>query len=198
VTGRFVNKRILSWCLGDGPELVQLVQDYEFVKSRRNGSGHEFVVPIAGRLLEHALQELRYTLELAVPARPEDRYTIMDLWPKFQNTVKKEYRQLWDEVAAVCQQLNDTVVIRNWQTHSNEWARELSRSEAMEFISAVLCIFEKVYCQSCSSFVRVCEAPQGGVSCKKGCLRYLPASGAQNESGAGHVEESSGESGVAP
>jgi len=75
----FVNERILSWSLGDGPELIQLMQDYEYVKSHQDDSGHEFVVPIAGRLLEHTLQQLRYTLKLAIPAEPNERYTIGDI-----------------------------------------------------------------------------------------------------------------------
>lgn len=178
VDDRFVNKRILSWSLGDGPELVHLMQDYEYVESHRDdGSGHEFVVPIAGRLLEHALQELRYTLEIAIPAKPDERYTIGDIWPKFRKTAKR-FPPFWDRAGQLCEQLNDTVVIRNWGTHSNDWARSLSRDEALEFIDVVLDLFQKVYCKKCGSFVRKCRAPQGGLSCKRGCLSYLPTSSA--------------------
>ncbi len=175
VGDRFVNRRILSWSLGDGPELVQLMQDYEYVKSHRDDSGHEFVVPIAGRLLEHALQELRYTLEIAIPAKLDERYTIGDIWPKFLKTAKR-YRLFWRDAGPLCEQLNDTVVIRNWGTHSSDWARSLSRGEALEFIDVVLDLFQKVYCKTCGSFVRKCKVPQSGLSCKKGCLSYLPAS----------------------
>ena len=169
----FVNKRILSWSLGDGPELVQLIQDYDYVKSPRDCSSHEFIVPIAGRLLEHTLQQLRYTLGLAIQAKPDERYTIGDIWPTILKTARK-YKPFWDDAERLFNQLNDTVVIRNWETHSNDWARSLSREEAQDFIDVVLCLFDKVYCKDCNSFLQKCEAPEDGLSCKKGCLSYLP------------------------
>ena len=196
VADRFVNKRILSWCLGDGPELVQLMEDYEFVRSHRDDSGHEFVVPIAGRVLEHVLQETRYTLELAIPAKPDERYTIGDIWGKFCSTVRRKYKPLWREIKEACKELGDTAIIRNWGTHSNDWARSLSRPEAMEFIDAVLFLFGQVYCQTCSSFVRICKAPQHGVSCNKGCLSYLPASASEVDPEEARAEETSTESQV--
>lgn len=174
LTDSFVNRRILSWNLDSGPELVQMQQDYDFVRSQKDILAPEVVVLVAGRLLEHALQTLRYSLRLAVPARRDERYTISPLWDSFRSTAKKRYGPLWARIEGTCEKLNDTVVIRNWGTHSNEWSRSLSRDEGMEFIDAVLSLFERVYCEKCGSFVRVCEAPQRGVSCKKGCLAYFP------------------------
>jgi ribosomal protein L23 len=181
----FMNKRILDWSLGQGPLIVDMQGDYEFVRNNKDIRPHEQVVPIAGRLLEHMLQELRYSLQLAVQARPDERYTIGDLWPTFYSTVKKRYWSLWEAMEVICRELNDTVVLRNWETHGDEWAKELSKAEAMQFIEPVIAVYEKVYCQRCTMFVQACDVPRGGVSCKRGCLVYFAvASGPDAETDA--------------
>ena len=174
---RFINKRILDWSLENGPEIVDMEGDYEFVRNQMHSMAHENVAPVAGRLLESMLQELRYSLRLAVEAKRDDRYTIGDLWPKFMSSCSKRLKGLWGEIEPLCTSLNDTVVIRNWETHASEWAKELSRNEAMQFVEGVLTLYPKIFCQKCSTFVEACEIPQGAASCRKGCLLY-PAKGA--------------------
>lgn len=173
---KFVNKRILHWALEDGPNVVDLEGDYDFLQRQRLAMGHEYLAPVAGRLLENMLQELRYSLRLAVEARRDDRYTIGDLWPGFMSTCRKKLKGLWGVIEAICTPLGETVVIRNWETHSNEWAKELSRAEAMQFIDGVMLLYPKVFCQKCATFVEMCDTPQGVASCRKGCLLYLDSS----------------------
>ena len=170
---KFVNKSILHWALKDGPQVVDLEGDYDFLQKQRSAISHEYLAPVAGRLLENLLQELRYSLRLAVEARRDDRYTIGDVWPGFISRCRKKIKGLWSEIEAICTPLGETVVIRNWETHSNELAKELSRVEAMRFIDGVMLLYPKVFCQRCSSFVGICDTPQGAASCRKGCLLYL-------------------------
>ncbi len=170
---KFVNKRILHWTLKDGPNVADWEADYDFLQRHKLAMGHEYVAPIAGRLLENMLQELRYSLRLAVEARRDGRYTIGDLWPGFTSTCRKKLKGLWSVIEPICTPLGDTVVIRNWETHGNEWAKELSHSEAMQFIDGVVLLYPKVFCQKCASFIEICGIPQGATSCRKGCLLYL-------------------------
>lgn len=170
--GQFVNKRILDWSFGEGPQIVDMEGDYQFIQNNKGSTPHEITAPVAGRLLENVLQELRYSLKLAVEARRNERYTIGDLWPKFMSTSRKKLKGFWAAVERDCMSLNNTVVLRNWETHSNEWAREISREEALSFIDGVLFIYEKTFCQKCASFIGLCDRPQGAVSCKKGCVFY--------------------------
>ena len=116
-------------------------------------------------------------MRLAVQARHDERYTIGDLWPTFRSTVKKRYKSLWEAVQVVCDELNDTVVLRNWETHGDDWGKDLSRAKAMQFVEPVLSLYESVYCPGCGMFIQACDVPQGGLSCKRGCLTYLPNGG---------------------
>jgi energy-coupling factor transporter ATP-binding protein EcfA2 len=179
---KFINKRILHWALTQGPNIVDPEGDYEFLQKQKQLQSHEHLAPIAGRLLESMLQELRLSLRLAVEARRDERYTVGDLWPGFRSTCQKKYKGLWLKIEATCESLNSTIVIRNWETHSNEWAKELSRTEAMQFIDGVLLLYTKVFCQTCGSSIEKCETPRGAASCKKGCLLYL-----ENSASVGHA-----------
>ena len=149
----FINKQILDWSLGRGPQIIDMEGDFAYLMCNKNKLHHEYTAPIAGRLFESILQELRYSLKLAVEAKRDEKYTIGDLWPKFMSSVRKHIKYLWAEIEPLCNTLNDSKVIRNWETHSTEWAKELSRDEAMLFIETVMNLYEKVYCTDCSCFI---------------------------------------------
>jgi recombinational DNA repair ATPase RecF len=173
---RWVNKRILDWSVDHGPVLMDMQNDFDYIRTHRDDTPHEHIAPIAGRLLEHLLQRERYLLGLSLRAKPDDRYTIGDIWPAFLSAVKKRYKGLWDGISTICEDLDNTTVIRNWTTHSIDWASDLSRQEALEFIDGVLSLYEKLYCTTCGHFVEESSAPRGAAACARGCLVYLPPS----------------------
>ncbi len=171
---RFANQEIIDWSLESGPAIHDMVHDYSYLLEKQSAVAYQFLVPPAGRLLESVLQQLRFSLELAVPARPGDRYTIGDIWGKFRSDASKKYPGLWRHIARECDELDDTWIVRNWGTHGTTEARELTRAEAMQFIGPILALYPKLVCQNCGLVVKVSGTPKGAVACRCGALNYQP------------------------
>lgn len=168
---QFVNKRIIDWSLEEGPILEDPEGDYDVLKASIGQRPHEQVIPIAGRLLEEILHNLRFGLSIAVSAKPGDRYTIGDLFPPFQKKLK-DFPALKLALDAVCSELNNTWGVRNWSTHYNDWATELSAAEGKQFMIPVKTLYELVYCDKCRSFVSKSDTDPKIAKCRKACLVY--------------------------
>jgi hypothetical protein len=177
---KFVNKQILSWSLEEGPVIQDPEDDYEYLVRQLNNIDIHLLVPIAGRLLESILQQLRYSLQLAIPAKPDERYTLGDLFPKFKSDCGKKHKTLWNSIKELCDNLSNTWGIRNWDTHANEWAKDLSQEECKQFVEPVIELYKFIFCSSCRSFIHLGNIPAGIISCKKGCLCYQPNNQQEN------------------
>ncbi len=169
----FVNLKITDWSKEDGPKISDMVRDYEkLCTDIKDGVPHMDLVHPATLILEEMLQGLRYSLKLAVPAKPDERYDIGDIWPKFVSSCEKKFKALWDTIQSEVKELNNTITERNWLIHLNQAAKELSRNEVMQFVNPIVNLYPKVYCASCNMFVEEASHPQGVIACKKGCLKY--------------------------
>jgi len=177
VAQNFVNKVIHKWTIDDGPDLREPEDErQELERSLSEGSAHQISV-VAGRLLEHILQEMRYSLGLRVQAKRGEQYEIGDLWPAFYSEVKRSYPNLYTASRRALDALDVRWPIRNWLgAHWNTWARNTSRSSAVEFGRAVGDLFDVVFCRVCHRFVSPSPAPLGQLSCKCG-TRLYPAAG---------------------
>jgi hypothetical protein len=167
----FVNKRIVDWTLEDGPIIDDPEGDYDVLQNGLGNKAHEQLLPIAGRLLEEILHNMRFGLSLAVSAKPGEQYTIGDIFPTF-NKKLSEFPGLLEDLKYICDQLKSTWGIRNWSTHYNEWALELSGEEAKQFIMPVMSLYQKTFCPKCRSFIFKSDTDVGATRCKKGCLVY--------------------------
>jgi recombinational DNA repair ATPase RecF len=173
----FVNKVIHKWTLDEGPDLREPEDERKSLdRLIQDGSSQE-IAAMAGRLLEHTLHEMRYSLRLGVQAKRGELYEIGDLWPAFYATVKREYPSLYERARREMDALDVRWPLRNWVgAHWNTWARNVPRTSAMEFASAVRGLFDLVFCSECRRFVAPSSTPLGQLSCRCGRTIY-PAPG---------------------
>lgn len=177
VANNFINKIIHKWTIDEGPDLREPEDERKEIDHLiSEGSGKEIAV-MAGRLLEHILQEMRYSLRLSVEAKRGEQYEIGDLWPAFYATVKKVYPGLYDRARATLDALDVRWPVRNWiGAHHNHWAQNVSRSTAIDFARAVSDLYDLVFCGSCRRFISPSATPLGQLSCRCGEKIY-PAPG---------------------
>ena len=177
VANNFINKVIHKWTIDEGPDLREPEDERKDIDHLvSEGSGKEIAV-MAGRLLEHILQEMRYSLRLSVQAKRGEQYEIGDLWPAFYTTVKKDYPTLYNEARLVLDALDVRWPVRNWiGAHHNPWAQNVSRSIAIDFAKAVGALYDLLFCASCRRFIAPSATPIGQLSCRCGD-RIYPAPG---------------------
>jgi hypothetical protein len=177
VANNFVNKIIHRWTIEEGPDIREPEnerQDLDHVISE--GSGEDIAV-LAGRLLEHILQEMRYSLRLSVQAKRGELYEIGDLWPGFYASIKKNYPTLYARARDTLDSLDVRWPVRNWiGAHRNNWARNVPRNTAVEFARAVGTLFDLLFCPECRRFVEPSPTPLGQLACRCGGIIY-PAAG---------------------
>lgn len=167
---RFLIVKFTKWTLGRGPHVLGLVNDRDKLHTSIGERDAQELASEAGRFLESDLLELRYSLELAVPARRGETYTIGDILPKLMKVLKK-CEALWLPVGPACERLNGSK-IRNYGSHGEEWMRDLSDSEAKDFAEAVLEFGAGIRCQECSNVLRIIDGPKCLFMCKCGKLRH--------------------------
>lgn len=175
----FVNKVIHKWTMEDGPDLREPEDERKALDRLIESGTSEEIAVMSGRLLEHLLQEMRYSLRLSVQAKRGEVYDIGDLWPAFYSTIKKDYPTLYASGQNAFDALNIRWPLRNWiGAHRNTWARNVSRKTAVEFAAATIKVFDLVFCPTCRRFVMPSATPLGQLSCRCG-TRIYPAPGKQ-------------------
>jgi len=177
VANNFINKMIHKWTIEEGPDLREPEDERkEIDRLISEGSGKEIAI-MAGRLVEHILQEMRYSLRLSVQAKRGENYEIGDLWPAFYATVKKDYPSLYNHARTTLDALDVRWPVRNWiGAHHNQWAQNVSRTTAIDFARAVGDLYDLVFCGSCRRFIAPSATPLGQLSCRCGEKIY-PAPG---------------------
>lgn len=177
VANTFINKVIHKWTIDEGPELREPEDERrEIERLLGDGSGEQIAV-MSGRLLEHILQEMRYSLRLSVQAKRGEQYELGDLWPAFYATVRRDFPMLYGESRQSLDDLDLRWPVRNWiGAHWNGWARNVPRNTAVEFAKAVRDLFDRLFCSSCRRFVAPSTAPLGQLACRCGEKIY-PAAG---------------------
>ena len=177
VANSFINKVIHKWSIDEGPDIREPEDERKAIDDLiSEGSGKE-IAAMAGRLVEHILQEMRYSLRLSVQAKRGEQYEIGDLWPAFYGMVKKDYPALYIQARLVLDALDVRWPVRNWiGAHHNHWAQNVSRSIAIDFAKAVGAMYDLLFCASCRRFIAPSATPIGQLSCRCGDRLY-PAPG---------------------
>ncbi len=173
----FVNKVIHKWTIDEGPDLREPEDESRAIGRLVSDGSADEIAMMGGRLLEHILQEMRYGLRLSVQAKRGEQYEIGELWPAFYSTIRKDYPSLYEQARSLLDALDVHWPVRNWiGAHRNNWARNVSRSAAVDFAIAVRDLFDLVFCNSCRRFVVPTATPLGQLSCRCGG-RIYPAPG---------------------
>ncbi|MFQ5790396.1 MAG: hypothetical protein ACE5JI_07965, partial [Acidobacteriota bacterium] len=173
VAQTFVNKVIHKWTIEEGPDLREPEDERQAIDRLISDGPAEQIAVMAGRLLEHTLQEMRYTLRLSVQAKRGERYEIGELWPAFYAAIKRDYPTLYGAARGTLDSLDIRWPVRNWiGAHWNTWARNVSRNVAIEFARAVRDLFDRVFCTSCRRFIAPSATPLGQLACRCGDRIY--------------------------
>ncbi len=179
VSANYINKTIFNWTIERGPDLREPKDERDRLKELLKDASAEEIASMAGRLLEHILQEMRYGLSLSVQAKRSERYEIGELWPPFYKKMRGDYPTFYAATKSTLESLNLNWPIRNWVGgHSNDWAKLASRADAVQFGEAVAALFDAVFCPQCRKFIAPSNAPIGQLSCPRG-ERVYPAPGKQ-------------------
>jgi hypothetical protein len=177
VSANYVNKVIHNWTIAGGPDLREPKEERERLRELLRDGSPEEIASMAGRLFEHTLQEMRYSLKLSVRAKRSERYEIGELWPPFYKKMREDYPTFYARTKSTLESLNLNWPIRNWiGGHSNDWAKLAPRADAVQFGEAVAGLFDAVFCARCRKFIAPSSAPIGQLSCPRGELAY-PAPG---------------------
>jgi len=177
VKSRFVNKVIHNWTLEEGPDLSEPEDEAshlaQLITSAKSPDAVRDAVVAAGRLLEHILQEMRYSLRLSVQAKRGERYEIGEIWPSFCKRAQGRYPGFYQKCEVTLDALDIRWPIRNWVgAHFNDWASGVSSRDGREFAESVGRLFNCVFCSECRRFIEPSMVPAGQLSCHCGQLLY--------------------------
>lgn len=114
VANNFINKVIHKWSIDEGPDIREPEDERKEIDRLISDGSPEEIAVMSGRLLEHILQEMRYSLRLSVQAKRGEQYEIGDLWPAFYATVKRDYPTLYSQAHLILDALNVRWPVRNW------------------------------------------------------------------------------------
>jgi recombinational DNA repair ATPase RecF len=153
---RFKNIEICEWIKDRGPilddtklEIQKLKEHFTNPKIDKN-----ILASATGTFLELILCKLRYSLELSIPAKYQDKYTIGDIWDNLYSKLKKN-KEFYGLNSKVIDAINSSKFIRNTNgCHYNEWAQGVSKDEIRQFTSNVIRFYEIVYCSNCNSLIK--------------------------------------------
>ena len=173
VKGQFLNKVIHKWTLEEGPDLREPEEERERLDRLLVEGEASQIAGEAGRLLEHILQEMRYSLRLSVQAKRGELYEIGEIWPAFYSTMRKGYPGFYEKCGETLDALDIRWPMRNWVgAHFNHWASRISREDVLEFGHTVSELFDRVFCKACRRFIEPSMTPAGQLSCRNGHLIY--------------------------
>jgi len=177
VKGQFLNKVIHKWTLEEGPDLREPEEERKNINTLLVDGTAPQIAGEAGRLLEHVLQEMRYSLRLSVQAKRGELYEIGEIWPAFYSAMRNSYPAFYEKCGETLDALDIRWPVRNWVgAHFNHWAARVSRNEVVEFGRTVGELFDRVFCKDCRRFIEPSMTPAGQLSCRCGHLIY-PVSG---------------------
>lgn len=140
----------------------------ELDQALSHAANPERIGRLAGAVLEAELREIRVAWRLAVPARPDERYTIGDIWPVLNKKLTKgRLRESFTtQIEAHRDRIDGLAPIRNWSAHPNDWS-DLTRGSADAFAVAAKGLVQAFACAECGR--RLVLETSGAVMCPKHC-----------------------------
>ena len=160
----FSNTRLVllkRWSMDQGADCWEYpLSDWEYYEEQAKNGRPQDAIAGTGRNLEKFLCRMRGNLGLAVPAKPDDLYTIGDLYPDFWKWVRQHPIDRPDrpdfpqELQSLQKELDEVWRLRNWSgAHFNEWAQTVTPEESLSFLNAVKRLVGAFECPVCKSLV---------------------------------------------
>lgn len=160
---QFKEFNISRWNFMKGPTIVsrnhELKDDMICKALETNNS--RLIAAACGVTLEMICQKLSVSLEISIHRKPDDKYTIGDLWPGIKKVFKKS------PISALCDKIDSLLVIRNiLGCHYNEWANSLSDSEVREFANSVQELYNYCFCEKCGGWISISDDKEIVADCR--------------------------------
>jgi len=174
--------QIKSWSLEDGPRIGEYLEARDrLLVSLESGSAKEVGLHLMS-LMDEWLAEARYAYSVAVPAKPDEQYTLSEIWAPFAKTVRKVGKLLSSDLGGATERIDalaDLPAIRNaLPAHENEFAREFPREVIVEVAQSAVALVDALYCSECRCFAKPIpnRFSPSIVHCSCRALQYLPPS----------------------
>ncbi|MCA9806308.1 MAG: AAA family ATPase [Cyanobacteria bacterium HKST-UBA02] len=150
--------QIKRWSLAAGPQVGDYGQAKEQLQQSMDGGVAKEVALGLMWLMDEWLGEARFAYQVSVPAKPDERYTLTDIWNPFAKVIKRLGLALDSGLGGavdLVRQLHDLPAIRNaLSAHENEFAREFPRAVVVETARKSVGLVEALYCDGCCTFAR--------------------------------------------
>ena len=148
---QYLEYKLSDWSFEHGPKLFEVKENGEdtTLKEALATNNKQIIASQSGLFLEKICQKLSVTLPISVKRTFDDKYTIGDLWPGINKTLKSSVllRDLLSEI-------DRELMVRNMMgCHANEWSQSMSDEEVKSFAKNVQTLYEKTYCQSCQNWI---------------------------------------------
>lgn len=169
---QYVEYKLSDWSFEYGPKLFEVKENGEdtTLKEALATNNKQIIASQSGLFLEKICQKLSMALPSSVKRTWDDKYTIGDLWPSINKTLKSSIK-LKDLLSEIDREL----MVRNMMgCHANEWSQSMSDEEVKSFAQNILTFYDKTYCPSCQTWIttRTCSGKLVA-ECRCRELQYL-------------------------
>lgn len=116
-------------------------------------------------------------MSLAVPARPDEQYTLSDIWNPLVKKLKSFGKELDSDIGGILgllERLRDLPALRNaLAAHENEFAKEYPRQVVVDTAQDVIKLVSTLRCGACATFATPPVGVSGMLSCRCGTHVFL-------------------------
>ncbi|MFH9586863.1 AAA family ATPase [Streptomyces luteogriseus] len=142
---QFLERELVDWGLESGPKLIEAKRDpSSALRDSLISNDSRLICGNAGFLLEVMSDWMSKSLQTSVTRRYGDKYTLGDTWPGVLKRLRK---------TSMCQAgllVDSYMWLRNIHgAHYNEWATDLSMTDAHAFAVSVLSLWDGIWCPLC-------------------------------------------------
>ena len=160
---RFKEYHITNWSFSNGPVVREenLTSKDDTLKQAISTGNIRIMASMSGLFLEKICQELSISLRCSIERKPDDKYTIGDLWPSVKKALKKTV------LCSLIEEIDKSLCIRNLLgCHYNLWAESFADDEVEKFASSVQELYDGCYCDNCNSWIEKAQVKGVNYECK--------------------------------
>lgn len=160
---QFKEFNISRWNFMNGPTIISRNHELKdnMINEALQTNNSRLIAAACGVTLELICQKLSISLEISIHRKPDDKYTIGDLWPGIKKVFKKS------SISVLCEKIDSLLVIRNiLGCHYNEWANSLSDSEVLQFANSIKELYDYCFCEKCGCWISLSDDKKFIADCK--------------------------------
>lgn len=148
--GRFLNRRIHRWSLGEGAVVQPYRPRWERILDKLGVADKTGVANDGRQSLEWILMEISLSTMAPVPLQRAARYTVQDLIGPAQQRLAKLLPAKRNEITSIFTEILAASTPGNLLSHSNANAPSLSMAEVQRFCESIKALHDWFACPGCS------------------------------------------------